>query len=253
MKNAISGIINGIKFVIANGLDIIKSGWNNIWNGIGNTISNVWSSIVSKVKEGVSGAWNAITSVFGNIANWFKDKFSQAWQAVKNIFSAGGQIFDGIKEGILNGLKTVINAIITGINKVISIPFNGINTALSAIKGVDIMGLKPFDWIKTIGVPQIPMLAQGGYVKANTPQLAMIGDNKHQGEVVAPEDKMLDMVLTALKMFKNEESINKNDSEGRPIIINFTGSLSQFVRVLKPELDKESRRKGDRLIIGGAN
>ena len=52
------------------------------------------------------------------------------------------------------------------------------------------MGIQPFSWINTIGVPQIPMLAQGGYVKANTPQLAMIGDNRHQGEVVAPEDKI---------------------------------------------------------------
>lgn len=31
----------------------------------------------------------------------------------------------------------------------------------------------------------VSWLAQGGYVKANTPQLAMIGDNRHQGEVVA--------------------------------------------------------------------
>lgn len=29
--------------------------------------------------------------------------------------------------------------------------------------------------------PQIPKLAEGGYVKPNTPQLAMIGDNRHPG------------------------------------------------------------------------
>ena len=36
----------------------------------------------------------------------------------------------------------------------------------------------------------IPYLAQGGFVKANTPQLAMIGDNKHYGEITAPEPKL---------------------------------------------------------------
>ena len=39
------------------------------------------------------------------------------------------------------------------------------------------LDLKPID----TGSFKIPALATGGYVKANTPQLAMIGDNRHQG------------------------------------------------------------------------
>lgn len=46
---------------------------------------------------------------------------------------------------------------------------------------------------------KIRALASGGYVKPNTPQLALIGDNKHQGEVVAPEDKLREMALSAVK------------------------------------------------------
>ena len=42
--------------------------------------------------------------------------------------------------------------------------------------------------------PQIPHLAQGGYVAANTPQLALIGDNKREGEIVAPESKIAEAV-----------------------------------------------------------
>ncbi len=188
-------------------IEPIKNLFTNMWTGITNDIPNIWNSITSKIKEGAQGAWNAITSIFGNIGNWFHDKFSQAWQAVKNVFSTGGKIFDGIKEGIIDGLKTVVNAIIKGINKVISIPFNGINTALSKIKGISIMGAKPFDWISTIKVPQIPALAQGGYVKANTPQLAMIGDNRHQGEVVAPENKLEEIYRKVLK----EQGAGNND------------------------------------------
>ena len=44
------------------------------------------------------------------------------------------------------------------------------------------------------------MLANGGYVKANTPQLAMIGDNRHQGEIVSPEDKLQEMAVKAAVM-----------------------------------------------------
>jgi hypothetical protein len=68
-------------------------------------------------------------------------------------------------------------------------------------------GVKSFGFsIPTISEVNIPKLAQGGYVKANTPQLAMIGDNMHQGEIVAPEDKLLEMALSAAKM------VNQNNS-----------------------------------------
>lgn len=241
IKNGISTAINAVKTTISNVLNSIKTTWNNIWTNITNTISNVWNTITTKVKEGVSGAWNAITSVFGNVANWFRDKFSQAWQAVKNVFSTGGKIFDGIKEGILNGLKAIVNGIISGINKVIKVPFDGLNAALNKIKGIEIVGIKPFDWIKTLGVPQIPMLAQGGYVKANTPQLAMIGDNKHQGEVVAPEDKMLEMIMTALKLFK-EQNDDRPDGDYDPNI-NVNVILDGEV------IQRSSRKRSDRLAL----
>lgn len=52
----------------------------------------------------------------------------------------------------------------------------------------------------------IPPLAQGGFVKKNTPQLAMIGDNRHQGEVVAPEDKLLEMARKAAYMSGSDMS-----------------------------------------------
>lgn len=196
----------------------IKGAWasvtewfGDIWTGIKEVFSGVggwFSDIFSGAWDGITDAWSSVTGFFGDIwkgiqntfgkvKDWFKDKFSAAWQAVKDVFSTGGKIFDGIKDGILNGLKTVINAIIRGINKVIAVPFNGINSALRAIKKVSILGFKPFDWLGEIGVPQIPELATGGYVKPNTPQLAMIGDNRHQGEVVAPEDKLLEMAKMA--------------------------------------------------------
>lgn len=82
--------------------------------------------------------------MFSNITNWFKDKFSQAWQAVKNVFSAGGQVFDGIKDGILSGLKSVINALIGGINKVIAIPFNRYKFSFKKNKRYKYYGATPF-------------------------------------------------------------------------------------------------------------
>ena len=180
LKNIVFTVFNSIKDFIV-----------GIWNGIVTTISNVWNTIVTKVSEGVSGAWNAITSIFGGIADWFGNIFRGAWEAVKNVFSKGGAIFDGIKDGILNGLKTIVNAIINGINKVIAIPFNGINAALRAIKSVNIFGLQPFSWVNTIGVPQIPTLARGGVLYYDT----IIRAGEYSGastnpEIVTPQNIM---------------------------------------------------------------
>ncbi len=147
--------------------------------------------------------WTGIKKSFGNITEWFRTTFSKAWKAVKNVFSSGGQVFEGIKDGILSSLKSVINGLITGINNVITIPFNGINSALGSLRNLTMhigpYSISPFSWLPTIGVPQIPHLAQGGFVEKNTPQLAMIGDNRHYGEIVAPENKLEEMAMNAAR------------------------------------------------------
>lgn len=223
IKDMISNVINGIKNTILNVFNGIKNTITNIWNNIVNTITNVWNTIKTRVKEGAQGAWNAITGIFGGIANWFKNIFTQAWTAVKNVFSTGGKIFDGIKEGIVSFFKTIVNGIISSINKIITVPFNAINNILQKIRDIDILGVKPFTWVHKFSVPQIPMLAQGGYVKANTPQLAVVGDNRTQGEIISPVDKMRDTFLSALQEFKNMNAGLGGDYV--PIEINIPISL----------------------------
>lgn len=142
-------------------------GFMGLWNDAVDFIFDIFEP----VGDFFADCWEDIQNAFGNVSGWFKDTFTKAWTAVKNVFSSGGKIFDGIKDGILNGLKSVVNALISGINKVVSIPFNGLNTALKKIRNVDILGFKPFDWIKTISVPQIPKLEKGGFVPKNIGQL----------------------------------------------------------------------------------
>ena len=128
-----------------------------------------------------------------------------------------------------------------------------VNKFVNMINGaIDLINNIPGVSIGKLNQLNLPRLAQGGYVKANTPQLAVIGDNKNQGEVVAPEDKMLDMILTALRMFNEQNVGQNNNSQAQNITLKFDGSMAQLISVLKPELDKESKRKGSKLILGGA-
>ncbi len=229
----IASFFSGLWSGICNIFGGTCSFFTNLFAGAANGIKSAFSSITGFF----SGIWAGICNTFGNVAGWFRDRFSQAWQAVKDVFSAGGRVFDGIKDGILSGLKSVVNALISGINKVISIPFNGINNALNGIKNINILGAKPFGWLPTISVPQIPRLAQGGYVKPNTPQLAMIGDNRHQGEVVAPEDKLIDMAQKAAAMASSTE-----------LLAEAISILKQILKVLEAlnldiQLDGKSLKK----------
>ena len=183
--------------------DWIVGVWNTAAEWFNNTIiqpiANFFTGMWDGLKNGASNAWEGIKSVFSSVASFFKNTFTAAWEGVKAVFSTGGKIFDGIKDGIVKAFTTIVNAIIKGINKVVSIPFDGINWALNKVKSIDILGVKPFNWIKTIKVPQIPLLAQGGWFERGNPQLAIVGDNTREPEIVAPESKIYDQVRNAIR------------------------------------------------------
>ena len=219
-KNAWNGIVNVFS--------VAGSWFSGIWGGI----KAVFSGVIDFFRGIFQGAWNTITGIFSTIPNWFSNIFSKAWAGVRDVFSTGGRIFMGITEGILGTFKTVVNGIIGGINRVITIPFDGINGILAGIRGISVMGISPFSWIGSISTPQIPMLAQGGFVKANTPQLAMIGDNKHYGEIVAPENKMLAMAREAARLSK--------DSSNSAEVIMLLRQLVTLVAGLDLTIDGES-------------
>lgn len=240
IKGRITTVFNAIKTVISNIFNAIKNTVSNIWNGIKNSISNAVNSIKNGIINNFQTAYNRITGIFRNIGSFF----SGIWNNIKNTFSAlGTKIGDAISGAVKSGINGVLGMIEGVVNKFVNM-INGSIDLINNIPGVSIGKLNQLN---------LPRLAQGGYVKANTPQLAVIGDNKHQGEVVAPEDKMLDMILTALKMFQDQNNNNtNNNTQAQNITLNFNGTMSQLIRVLKPELDRESKRKGNKLIIGGA-
>lgn len=159
-----------------------------------------------KVKETALNCWNEIKNTFSNVGQWFSDKFQQAYNGITRVFSNIGNFLSRIWERIKNTFSNlgisignaISNAVKTGINGVISLVERTINRAINLINGaIGIINLIPGVNVGKIGSLNLPHLAQGGYVKANTPQLAMIGDNRHQGEVVAPEDKIMSLYKKA--------------------------------------------------------
>lgn len=159
----------------------LSSGANAVWEAISGVfsivadwfnktliqpVSKFFSDMWNKLKSGAANAWAGIKSVFSSVATFFGDVFGKAWNAVKKVFSTGGKIFDGIKEGITNAFKAVVNAIIKGINKVVSIPFKAINKVLDKIRNISFLGISPFKGLfGDISIPEIPLLYRGGVLK----------------------------------------------------------------------------------------
>lgn len=183
------GAISAVLFLLINHIEDVGNFFTSVFTGVANflggicqTIGDFFTGLWEGFIAGVQGAWDFITGIFGALADFFGSIFSSAWEAVKNVFSTGGKIFMGIVDGITEAFRNIVNAIIGGINHVVAIPFNAINGFLSFLKGIDILGIKPFDWVGTIDVPQIPLLAEGGFVNGTTG--AIIGEEG--AEVVLP-------------------------------------------------------------------
>lgn len=204
MINGITALIETVKTHFKNLVTSIKGFFTSLPEWFTTKFSSALTAVknaftLSSIKAHFSSIYTGVKNSFSGIADWFKTTFTKAWTNVKDVFSKGGKIFDGIKDGILSGLKTIINGLINGINKVISIPFDGLNSALRKIKNVKIGAYQPFGFISEISVPKIPALATGTVVPANYGNfLATLGDNKKAPEVVSPIPTMKQAFKEAL-------------------------------------------------------
>ena len=219
------------------------------WDDFKSYVGSFFDNMKNKAGSAVSG----IKEAFKGIPEWFRTTFTKAWTNVKNVFSKGGKVFTGIKDGILSGLKSVINALIRGINRVVAIPFNGLNAALNKLKNVKILGRKPFSkLIGNISVPQIPMLAKGGVI--TSPTIAMMGEYagaKTNPEIVTPQSILRETISSS-----NDELINAllgatgriikaiNDSN-----VTLEGDAKGMFKVIKKEADNYTYRTGKPAFI----
>ena len=263
IKNAFKSVGDWFKMVfegawngITGAFSAVGNFFNNVWNGIknafittgewfGNVFTGAWNGIknaFSNVKNFFVEVWNGIKSVFTNVGTWFTDIFKRAWEGIKNVFAPVGTTFQNIGDSILNGLKSVVNSLIWGINQIISLPFNKLNDALRGIKGIDILGAKPFDWINEIAVPQIPYLARGGVLKRG--QMAFL---EGQGdEAVIPLSQNTEWIdKVAEKLGEKRQSVYYNfeihiDKMGQ----TSEDDIEQFAeRLMEVMNEKESRRR----------
>lgn len=192
----LEGIADILDGNVWEGIKKVNRGLLDLMNPIGG-LQDGFKSLWEKVTSGALSAWEGIKNAFKSVPEWFQGKFRDAWQKVKDVFSTGGRIWSGIKEGIENTFRTVVNAIIRGMNTIIAVPFNKINSMLNTIRNAHFLGISPFQnmWgVNPLPVPQIPMLARGAVIPANRQFLAVLGDQRNGNNLEAPESLLRQIV-----------------------------------------------------------
>ena len=221
IKTKASDAWTGVKNAFSSAGDWFKT---KITEPVGNFFNDMWSNLKSKAKS----AWSGVKEVFGNVGTFFKDTFESAWKKVTKVFSVSGEIFVDIKDGIVDSFKSIVNSLIKGINKVVKTPFEGINTVLKKIRDVKIVGIEPFKDLKTISVPEIPLLAGGGMVNSGQMFIAREAGAELVGNIgnrtaVMNNDQIVESVSTGVYQAVVAALGGNGDDGGTQIVINLDG------------------------------
>lgn len=187
----ISGFFSGLWTDIVKTFSPAVTWFSDLWKSVSQTFEDVFHNI----RVLVSGTWETIKIVWGIVSGWFdtnviqpiSNLFSSLWDGITKWASdTWTKICDGfltaynyinthfltplrtavatVFDGLVGAVKAALNGVISVLNSALRWVFGGINSILSDLKNFSIAGYSPFAGLRTISVPQIPMLANGGFV-----------------------------------------------------------------------------------------
>ncbi|SEA06128.1 hypothetical protein SAMN04515656_10347 [Eubacterium aggregans] len=229
----------------------------------GNGIKSYVQSGVSSAQSAVSGFVSSSVSSFASWQSSITSKAQSAWMGVVSAISGAISTVQGMINNVISAAQNAIATVKNAVSTYSSYWQKGAQTmggtgpaiAKSAAIGAGVGGiaLSGAGLISSIGGALgslgslIPAFASGGYVKANSPQLAMIGDNTSQGEIIAPEDKMMAVMMQALSQFAGQN--NNTQASNQPVQLIVQLGDYTFINTIVDMINNESRRTGQPLII----
>ena len=258
----ISDIFYNIGVIASGCWEIIKICWEPVAEWFNKTLieplSKFFSDMWDGFKEGASKAWEGIKSVFSTVATFFEEIFTKAWEGIVKVFSIGGEIFVDIKDAVVVAFKFVVNGLIKGINSIIAVPFKAINGVLKWLKDIEIAGIKPFDSIKSITIPEIPLLASGGIVDNGQMFIAREAGPEMVGSIgrktaVANNDQIVAGIASGVASANSEQNalLREQNSLLREMLERENGVYLDGKDISR-SVDKHKRERGRVLVTGGA-
>ena len=177
VKGWFSDITKTAKVSITQKWSDIKQKWSDLTKNIKNKTADM--------KAKVATTWSSIKSKWSDTTKNIKDKTADMKARVATTWSSLKQKWNSL----LSNFKDKTIEIKVKIGNVIGNFKSTINDKI----------IKPINKKLPSFFPQIPYLAQGSWFAKNNPTLAVVGDNKHEPEIVSPESKIYEQSRKAVE------------------------------------------------------
>ena len=202
---------------------------------MGATVSPI-AKLVSNITGAIQGV-SAVSKVFN----------ATAGNSVYLTFAKWAMIIMGVVV-VMTALLAVIAAL-TGKGKDVERTMNSIGSAVSGVGNVNKSGGAAMHSMADLGAPAVvdsgtvPYLAQGGVARANNPFLAVVGDNRREDEVIAPETVIKQWTVQGIQESGLLSAARESGSRtGGSATMTLDGRT--FARLIYPYLQAEARRMG---------
>lgn len=153
-------------------LNVYIAFWLNLWN---NLIVQPITKFLAWFGATFIAAWNGYISMITGIWNTAAGAFQEGWRRA-------GQFITGIWQGIVNGLRGIVNGFFQGFFGQINGAIRLINLLIAGFNRIP--NVPDIPYVPSVGVPRF---AEGGVV--DRPTLAMVGEGGER-EYIIPESKM---------------------------------------------------------------
>lgn len=245
-------VLTGIGLIIA-GIAIAFGAWPVAIAGALVAIIGIIVSNWEKIKNFALGIGQWIEENFGLLGEIINVSIKDGLSAFEVLFGGVKQIFDGIiqiaKGDLAGGLKTIFAGIVNVIVGALNVMINALNVLISPARALIIAFGKVTgkNWnMSNIKIPSIPKVRLEKGAIVNNPRRGVdvnVGENG--AEMMLPLENNTEWMDTLA------DKIASRTGGDRPLNIKATGTLSQLIRLLKLELDKEDDRRGGSMIKGG--
>lgn len=239
LLDAVSGFLDWFNSLSDNGQNVIL-----IITGIVMAISPMAGAI-----EKVTGALPGMIDLFGkfNLKTgslvgvlitfvMLAAQVASAWSDMSSLERAVSVL--GLLLVAVSALAVALGAL-TGIGGAI-IAAAGIAAGIAMVTGVVSSVNKRRSAANDTSLNAYPAYADGGVIPPNDPYLALVGDNKREREIIAPES-------TLRKIYREESSARGGSYAGSQTVVMQVDGVT-FARVMAPYMDGEEGRRGVSII-----
>lgn len=218
----------------------------------GQFAANVTGAIYLMALNGIKNTNSFLSTTHKNISEWISSTSENFAAWGNGVVSITGETARGIVTTLTSGLKKAWSNFVDFMKSTgekVSSWFNANESWLKPTITIGVVGGLALGALVLSGgsllpalpaLAAIPALATGAVIPPNSEFLAILGDQKSGRNIEAPEGLIRQIIQEELEGLSGNQNVT----------INFAGNMGQLIRVLKPYIDTENRRVGNKLIEG---